>query len=264
MAAAHKRLQPVRYDCLGCQVCYPALAMNALHVDIYPCPTGAIDERQGWPPLPGSYTVLRYRAPVAICTLTDEDLAGVLVRQVGPEVAVVGTLQTENLGIERLIMNVLVNPHIRFLILCGADSRQAIGHLSGQSLVSLAHAGLDSRSRIVGARGKRPVLRNISHDAVEHFRRTIAVIDLVNTTEVSTILSAVGACAARHPGPAEPFAPERIVGTSAGYLPARMVPDPAGYFVLYVDRPRGMMALEHYRQDGVLDAVIEGDEAVKL
>ena len=55
-----------------------------------------------------------------------------------PEVAIVGTLHTENLGIERLVSNVLANPHIRFVIVCGPDSRQAIGHLPGQSLVALA------------------------------------------------------------------------------------------------------------------------------
>jgi tetrahydromethanopterin S-methyltransferase subunit A len=35
-------------------------------------------------------------------------------------VALVGTLQTENLGIERVIGNVLANPHIRLLLVCGA------------------------------------------------------------------------------------------------------------------------------------------------
>ena len=41
-------------------------------------------------------------------------------------------------------------------------------------------------------------------------------------------------------------------------LPRRTVQDPAGYCVIYADRVRGMLNLEHYRNDGVLDAVIEG------
>ena len=77
------------------------------------------------------------------------------------DIAIVGTLHTENLGIERLIANVVANPHIRFVVVCGSDSRQAIGHLPGQSLVALARNGLDERQRIVGAKGKRPVLRNV-------------------------------------------------------------------------------------------------------
>ena len=43
-----------------------------------------------------------------------------------------------------------------------------------------------------------------------------------------------------------------------------MVHDPAGYFVVYVDRQRGMLSLEHYDNDGVLDALIEADQAAGL
>jgi tetrahydromethanopterin S-methyltransferase subunit A len=118
-----------------------------------------------------------------------------------------GTLHTENLGIERLLMNVLSNPHIRYLILCGPDSRQAIGHLPGQSLAALSRSGLDDRSRIIGAKGKRPVLKNISREAVEHFRKTVEVVDLVGEDRVSAVLDAARDCAARHTGPAEPFSP---------------------------------------------------------
>ena len=168
--AAREHLTDVLYDCLGCEVCYPALAVNALDLDAPCCPTEEVEERHGWPPFPGAYTVLRYQAPVAVCTLTDRDLAAAIVREAGPEVPIVGILQTENLGIERLLLNVLSNPHIRFIILCGPDSRQAIGHLPGQSLLALSRSGLDDRARIIGGNGKRPVLKNISRQAVEHFR----------------------------------------------------------------------------------------------
>jgi len=43
-----------------------------------------------------------------------------------------------------------------------------------------------------------------------------------------------------------------------------MVSDPAGYFVIYVDRVRGMLSLEHYLNDGLLDTVIEGSSAAEL
>lgn len=268
---ARQRLAPVRYDCLGCAICYPALAINALTgeatgaaLDLEICPAEPVEERSGWPPLPGSYTVLRYQAPVAVCTLTDAALATAIARENPPAIALVGTLQTENLGIERLIFNVLANPHVRFLVLCGADSQQAIGHLPGQSLVALAQAGLDGRARIVGARGKRPVLRNTTGEAVQHFRRTVEVIDLIGNAELSTILHAVQACTARYPGPAAAFAPERVVSPLRGYLPQRMTPDTAGYFVLYADHTRGCLSLEHYRTDGVLDTVIEGNNAAEL
>jgi tetrahydromethanopterin S-methyltransferase subunit A len=268
---ARERLIEVRYDCLGCDVCYPAAAIGALsraggrfQVDVETCPSATVQEREGWPPLPGAYTVLRYGAPAAVCTLTDERLAAAVADQPDPGLAIVGTLQTENLGIERLILNVLANPNIQFLVVCGADSRQAIGHLPGQSLVALARSGLDERSRIVGAAGKRPVLRNLSREAVEHFRRTVEVVDLVGEDQVPAVQEAVRRCAARNPGPAEPFTPERLVTSLQGYLPERMTSDPAGYFVLYVDRPRRILSLEHYRNEGVLDTVIEGRTAPEL
>jgi tetrahydromethanopterin S-methyltransferase subunit A len=44
-----------------------------------------------------------------VCTLTAENLAATVVRKTG-EIAIVGTLNAENLGIERLILNVLANP----------------------------------------------------------------------------------------------------------------------------------------------------------
>jgi tetrahydromethanopterin S-methyltransferase subunit A len=65
------------YDCLvGCRLCVPAIATNAFsegfpdageRLDL--CPPEEGKEPRGWPPLPGDYEVVRYRAPVAVCTL---------------------------------------------------------------------------------------------------------------------------------------------------------------------------------------------------
>lgn len=262
--AARQRLTDVKYDCLGCEICFPALALNALEVQGETCPADEVEEREGWPPLPGSYVVVQYHASVAVCTLTDDRLMRDVATQARADIALVGTIQTENLGIERLLLNILANPNVRFLIVCGADSRQAVGHLPGQSLVALARSGLDEQSRIVGAHGKRPFLRNIERDAVEHFRRTVEVVDLVGHNELPKIEHAVRKCAAQCRGPAEPYAAARVVTPLAGYLPDRTISDPAGYFVVYVDRGRRLLSLEHYRTDGVLDAVIEGRAAAEL
>lgn len=269
LAAARARLLPVAYECLGCQVCYPALAVNAIsqlagqaHLEV--CPTESVDVRSGWPPLPGSYSVFRYHAPVAVCTLTDDALSSVLAREAGTDVAIVGTLQTENLGIEHLIRNVVANPSIRFLILCGADSRQAIGHLPGQSIIALARHGLDDRSRIREARGKRPVIRNVARDAVEHFRRTVEVIDLVGSDDVPTILGSVQRCGARNLGPSEPYIVGDLLSPVPGYVPKQMISDPAGYFVVHVDQRRTCLLLEHYQTTGLLDGFIQGRTAAEL
>lgn len=262
--SSRSRLTEVKYDCLGCAVCFPAIAINALGVEGDACPAEAVEAHEGWPPLPGSYRVLRYHAPVAVCTLTDEALMKTIASGAENEIAVVGMMQTENLGIERLIQNTITNPNIRFAVLCGADSRQAIGHLPGQSLIALASGGVDERMRIVGAPGKRPILRNMNREMVEHFRRTVEVVNLVGETDQTKIFEAAKACAARGSGPAEPFATTRTVAALAGYIPQRMVSDPAGYFVVYPDRSRRLLMLEHYLNNGVLDIVIEGASAAEL
>jgi tetrahydromethanopterin S-methyltransferase subunit A len=201
---------------------------------------------------------------VAICTLTEEPLSARVAEEAGPEVSIVGTLQTENLGIERLIRNVVTNPNIRFLVLCGSDSTNQIGHLPGQSLLALARFGLDERSRILGAEGKRPFLKNVPREAVRHFCRAVELVDLIGNQKLSDIFEVTGACAARSPGSADPFSAEVAIEPIQGCLPKKSVPDPAGYFVIYVDRRRRLLSLEHYRSDGVLDAVIEGGSAAEL
>jgi tetrahydromethanopterin S-methyltransferase subunit A len=232
--------------------------------EVASCPTDAVQERHGWPPLPGAYTVLRYQAPVAVCTLNDETLAEAVAKTKAPELAIVGTLHTENLGIERMVANVIANPHIRFVIVCGSDSRQTIGHLPGQSLVALAQCGIDERQRIIGAKGKRPVLRNLGSAAVEHFRCTMEVIDLVGVSDIEAILATARDCAGRDPGLASPFADNRAVAPVRGSIPTRMVSDPAGYFVIFPDGVQGLISLEHYANNGVLTTIIEGRAAAEL
>lgn len=271
LASARAKLRPVEYECLGCATCYPALAANAYAagdpdraVALAACPTDTPGERTGWPPLPGDYRVLRYQAPVAICTLTDGDLTGHLAAARPSGVALVGRLQTENLGIERIIRNVLANPHIRFLILCGPDSAQRIGHLPGQSVLALIHNGMDGRGRILGAKGKRPVIRNISREAVDAFRKQVEVVDLIGCEAASEILAALADCVVQDPGPAAPFAGLPAIPRTAARPPVRLVLDPAGYFVIFPDARRGILVVEHYRNDGVLDHVLEGRTPAEL
>lgn len=262
--AGNDTLQDVKYDCLGCEICYPANAINILKIEGDACPTEDVEERDGWPPLLGDYTVCRYQSPVAVCTLTDSELAHLIGVEQKMNVAVVGTLQTENLGIERVITNILANPNIRFLIVCGSDSRKTIGHLPGQSLIALMRNGINDRSRIVGAPGKRPLLRNLSREAVEYFRRTVEVIDLVDCSHIDTIQQSIRNCLRRNPGPTKPFAPENVVKSIEGYVPKRMVSDSSGYFVIYVDQQRKRLSLEHYQTNGVINAIIEGQTAAEL
>ena len=126
---------------------------------------------------------------MAVRTLNSNDLAGRLAGARQPSgLGIVGTLHTENLGIERIIRNVLANPNIRFLVVCGEDTRQAMGHLPGQSLASLFANGPDERGRIHGAPGKRPTLQNVTADQVGAFRRQVQLVPLIGEQDEASIL----------------------------------------------------------------------------
>ena len=246
-------------------MCWPALAINAA-AELDPalaqashCATETPEERGGWPPLPGDYRVLRFRAPVAVCTLNSDELVPRFAAARPPGLAIVGSLHTENLGIEHLIRNLLPNPHVRFLVVCGEDTRKAIGHLPGQSLVSLVREGLEESGRIRGAQGRRPILKNVTPEQVEAFRRRLQVVDLIGTTDLEAIAAGIAEAAANNPGPAEEIIAEApAVPVLHAAEPTHLVSDPAGYVVLYPDRRRRLLVLEHYANSGALTRMIEG------
>jgi hypothetical protein len=68
-------------------------------------------------------------------------------------VAITGTLTTENLGIERLVRNTITNPRLRFVIVCGPEVEQRIGHHPGGSLLALATNGTDNTGADRGRAG---------------------------------------------------------------------------------------------------------------
>ena len=256
---------PKKYDCLGCAICYPAIAANAF-VEAYPdegggldlCPTEEPEEREGWPPLPGDYSVIRYGAPVAVCALNSERLAKSIAERRPEGLAIVGIMHTENLGIERVIKNTLSNPHIRFLLLCGQDTQQAVGHLPGQSLENLFRNGLDERGRIVGAPGKRPVLKNIGREEVQAFMKQVELVSMIGEEDSENVSAQVRSCAERstgaYPYPFKDTPIERIQVLE----PKRLTLDKAGYFVVYPDTRSKRLVVEHYTNNGVLNCVLEG------
>lgn len=271
LAEARALFEMKRYDCLGCEVCWPAVAANAA-AELDPalaqashCATEEPELREGWPPLPGDYRVLRFQAPVAVCTLNSDDLVHRLAMARPSGLAIVGSLHTENLGIEHLIRNLLPNPNVRFLVVCGEEARKAVGHLPGQSLVSLVQHGLDGSGRIRNAQGKRPFIKNVGREQVEAFRRRVEVIDLIGETDVGTIAEVIAQAAANDPGAATDIVPEaEQVPVEQAVEPARLVSDPKGYLVIYPDRRRHLLVLEHYANNGVLTRIFEGATVTAL
>ncbi len=67
----------------------------------------------------------------------------------------IGTLQTENIGLEKIICNVVANPNIRYMVLRGPESE---GHLTGEAFKALMANGVDSKKRIIGTDAPHPFL----------------------------------------------------------------------------------------------------------
>lgn len=261
------------HGCLGCDPCLPVEPFNAFNELLQKgttqgsCCTPASAEAQSapdlfpsWPPLPGDYTVLDKDAPGAVCTLADEDLYEALRKAPLPGVALVGMLTTENLGIERLVCNVVASPRISWLLLCGTDSR---GHRAGECFAALAENGVDSEMRIVGAPGKRARLVNQSFEEVEAFRRGIRVvprIGLKDVGEISRLAKDLGNM---------PSA-ERIWAVCAVPVEERVAAQPespadsAGYFVIDVSADKNIIRLEHHTPDHRMTTALIGSSARDL
>jgi tetrahydromethanopterin S-methyltransferase subunit A len=107
------------------------------------------------------------------------------------KVAIYGPLKTENIGIEKIVANVISNPHIRYVVVCGDDIR---GHRSGSSLVALSKNGIDEQHRVIDAPGAIPYIENLDNEALERFQEQIEVIDLVGVNDKKDIDNAINDC----------------------------------------------------------------------
>jgi tetrahydromethanopterin S-methyltransferase subunit A len=88
--------------------------------------------------------------------------------------ALSGTVQTENIGFEKIICNLVANPNIRYLILGGPESA---GHLTGEALKALFSHGVDGKKRIIGTESPHPFLFNIPLEFIERLRKQVSLID---------------------------------------------------------------------------------------
>jgi len=218
---------------------------------------------QVWPVASGAYAIGDPTAPVAVCTLTSNELMTPLARL--PGAAIAGRLYTVNLGIERIVLNVTTNPAIRVLLLCGKESPV---FQPAQGLRALHADGVDAEGRIVGATGHLPVLRNVPRARIDRFRRQIELVDAVGETDIAVLQARVGELARRAPGPFSsgqddntsfPAKLERAASGADVALPFVSIQpggkrqplayDPNGFFIITLDRGAGEIILRHYLPD---------------
>ena len=110
--------------------------------------------------------------------------------------ALAGTIRTENTGLEKVICNIVANPNIRYLAVCGPESAD---HLVGDAILALSRNGIDAQKRIIGAQAPTPFLFNIPEKLLVRFRQQITVIDLVNEDSPDVLREAVFASCQEEP-----------------------------------------------------------------
>ena len=210
---------------------------------------------RGWPVVPGAYVVGDPDSPVAVCTLTSNELIQPLAGL--PGVAIAGRVYTPNLGIERIVVNLTANVRIRFLLLVGKES--PVFH-PGQSIRALFAGGAtrDDEHRIVGAIGPLPVLRNLPRERIDQFRNQLELVDRMGTLDPETISREVQSLVRRNPGPFEWSRAKEVTQSrpESGFVAIRpggkrqpLVYDPNGFFVVGLDRNSGEIVIRHYTPD---------------
>ena len=111
----------------------------------------------------------------------------------------------------------------------------------------------------------RPVLKNLARPLIDHFRHQVQLVDRRGLTAVDDIFALTQELADGDPGP---FAAVPPTGSDVHVVraepPVELILDPAGYVVIYVDQARRLLVAEHYRTDGALHTVTEGDSAVAV
>ena len=152
----------------------------------------------GYPPEEGRYIRGNDASPVAVAIILNREEEHIpreieqLVR-VGVEsgAALSGTVQTENIGFEKIICNVVANPNIRYMVLSGPESP---GHLTGEALKALFQHGVDDQKLIVGTDAPHPLLYNIPMEFIDRFRKQVKLVDLQFRGTPETIRRAVWSC----------------------------------------------------------------------
>lgn len=222
-------------------------------------------------PAIGEYHVLSLEddCPVAISTLASLELAERISELKPKGLSIVGKTETENIGIEKIIKNVLSVPSIKYLILCGKDSE---GHYSGDTLSCLVKNGVDDNMKVIGSKGRKAVLSNTTIEEVISFRNQIKLIDMIGWEDTEVILSKIEevyeesiVLSKSNGNKSEGFRKKRIIEVQVVNAeekdPHKVKLDKAGYFVIIPKPNIGKILVEHFANDNQMLRIIKGDNA---
>jgi tetrahydromethanopterin S-methyltransferase subunit A len=281
-----KQLEPLEYPCFGCNYCIPPEAMTIL-TSQYPslaakslttCEFNV--STSSWPPVAGEYTVLDASAPVAVTVLASTELEEKLASIKPAGLCIVGKTETENIGVDKIVKNIITNPAISTLIVSGKDPA---GHRSGETLLALWKNGVDDKMRVIGSPGRRPILKNVTMSDVKAFRKQVnienqigcksinklkkRIEELSRKTQPKTITipvamscGCIGTCAPETTNKEKQLSSVQKI-RARRFKKSEIKLDRAGYFVIIPSKKNQHITVEHYSYNNELLRIIEGNNS---
>lgn len=134
-----------------------------------------------WPITTGEYVLGNRASPVAVLIVGRGavDLPTDLF-------CIKGILKTENIGLEKVVVNIISCPSIRVLVMCG---KEEFGHFPGAAIRSLMKNGVDEHRRIIGTSSAIPFLCDLPPEAVRRFQEQVEVVDLLDDSNVNELVA---------------------------------------------------------------------------
>jgi tetrahydromethanopterin S-methyltransferase subunit A len=224
--------------------------------------------KKNWPIETGNYKVINTKGEIAVCALTSTNLQDSI--SINKNVAIIGNLFTPNLGVEKIIINVISNPHIRFLVLCGKDSPI---FQAGQAIQSLFKFGINSEKRIINATGSFPVLNNISVEKINLFLKQVELIDCIDEKEIEFIHQKINEIELKNEkfDSSELLINEPAIIEKESFLKlkptGKRIPldyDKNGFFVISIDRNKMVIIVKHYYKNNQPGHLITGRSSEKI
>ncbi len=213
-------------------------------------------EVENWPVETGRYIIGDKKSCIAVCTLSSLDIELSMYN-----IAIVGKCVTENVGMEKIIKNIISNPNIRYFVICGVEPK---GHYVGQAFKCLVEKGLDADRKIIGALGAMPIIKNVSDEQIERFKKQVEIVDMIeeeNTQKITDRINELNDLGA-FDGAMES---ETVKTINADYDASKdATADNSlddGFFTIFADKANKQIVVEHYTSDKKFDCRIVGKTA---
>lgn len=149
---------------------------------------------ENWPRETGDYDSADSESCVAVVSLGSKMNEPLL----DAGAAIAGPLHTENLGIEKMVANVVANPNIRYVIVCGSEVQ---GHITGQTIKALYENGIEPDTKsIIGSEGAIPFVENLTEESIARFQDQVELVDMIDNENLDEIQQKIKECISNDPG----------------------------------------------------------------